>query len=301
MMNENTTPKSLHCSLTAALTGSACQMLADASGLPKSRIKVAMSKGAVWLTREGAKERRIRKAKFMLNAGDRVQLFYDPKILALTPPEPHCLEETREYSVWFKPPWLFSQGTRYGDHCSLLHLAEKQMQHMKFRLIHRLDREASGLILLAHSSNAARLLSQLFQENKIEKNYFAEVWGNPQLPEESQQLIGSLDGKKACTEILTAYPGESATSSILNIRLHSGRLHQIRRHLADWGHPILGDSKYGRSLLKEKHSTLRLCAWRLSFLSPFDSKEHCYQIPADLSPSFFASILDMKKDAEPPK
>ncbi|MBU0944512.1 MAG: RluA family pseudouridine synthase [Proteobacteria bacterium] len=296
-MSEHTIDKPLHCNLTAALAGSACQMLADASGLPKARIKIAMAKGAVWLRREGLKEQRIRKAKFMLHAGDRVQLFYDPKVLALTPIEPHCLAETEGYSVWFKPPWLLSQGTRYGDHCSLLRLAEKSRTHVDFKLVHRLDREASGLIVLAHNSKAARLLSQLFQENKITKNYFAEVWGNPQLPEEGKQLTASLDGKKACTEILTAYPGESKKSTILDILLHSGRLHQIRRHLADWGHPVLGDSQYGRNQRQENHSTLSLCAWRISFQSPFDNKEHCYQIPPQLCPSFVTSALTMKKMA----
>lgn len=291
-MNEQSTQSPLHCTLTAALAGSACQMLADASGLPKSRIKIAMSKGAVWLKREGVKERRIRKAKFMLKPGDKIQLFYDPKVLALTPPEPFCLEETKEYSVWFKPPWLLSQGTRYGDHCSLLRLAEKSMNHLEFRLIHRLDREASGLMLLAHSSNSARLLSQLFAENNIEKNYFAEVWGNPQLSKEGKQLTDSLDGKAACTEILLGYPGESDKSTLLDIRLHSGRLHQIRRHLADWGHPILGDPKYDRSHLHNgSHSTLRLCAWKLRFKSPFDDSEKCYRMPAELSPSFCSSLL----------
>lgn len=294
-MSKESTEAPLQCSLTAALAGSACQMLAEASGLPKTRIKVAMAKGAVWLKREGAKERRLRKAKFTIKPGDKIQLFYDPRVLALAAPEPHCLEKTGEYSVWFKPPWLLSQGTRYGDHCSLLRLAEKEMNHMQLKLIHRLDREASGLVILAHSSTAARLLSQLFLENKIEKNYVAEVWGNPQLPEGGIMLTEPLDGREACTEILAAYPGESAESTILDIRLHSGRLHQIRRHLADWGHPILGDQKYGRSLAREKHSALSLCAVRLSFRSPFDHREYRYEIPASLCPSFVASALDRNK------
>ncbi len=295
-MSEQRTEESLQCSLTATVTGSACQMLAEASGLPKARIKIAMAKGAVWLQRKGAKERRIRKAKFKLKAGDRIQLFYDAKVLAQAPPEPYCLEETDDYSVWFKPPWLLSQGTRYGDHCSLLRLAEKARQHVDFKLIHRLDREASGLMLLAHNSNAARLLSQLFQENKIEKNYVAEVWGNPQVPAGGKQLTAPLDEKEACTEILAAYPGESEKSTLLDIRLHSGRLHQIRRHLADWGHPILGDPKYGTSHLHGNHSTLRLCAWQLSFQSPFNGKEECYKIPAELYPAFAKSMLGEKRE-----
>ncbi len=293
-MSKPTAQETFQCSLKAALAGSACQMLADASGLPKSRIKIAMAKGAVWLKREGDKERRIRKAKFKLKAGDKVQLFYDPQVLAQTPPEPTCLDEENEYSVWFKPAWLLSQGSRYGDHCSLLRLAEKNMPHADIKLIHRLDREAAGLMLLAHSSRGARLLSQLFQENKIKKNYFAEVCGSVDVPETGMEITAALDGKEACTEILAAYPGSSEKSTLLDIRLHSGRLHQIRRHLADLGHPILGDPKYGRCDLPERPSALHLCAWQLSFESPFDRKKRCYQIPTGLCPDFARSLLREK-------
>jgi tRNA pseudouridine32 synthase/23S rRNA pseudouridine746 synthase len=280
--------KQVHCNLTVAAPAVACQILADTSGLAKERIKHAMVKGAVWFKRPGKKERRLRKAKFKLLPGDFLQLFYDADILAQTPPEPTCIAGYEDYSVWLKPPWLLSQGTRYGDHCSLLRLAEKSNRKIDFKLIHRLDREASGLMLLAHNRNAAMLLSKLFQENTIEKRYFAEVEGKPEIPATGLKLTTDLDEKSAYTEILSSSPGKTK-NTILDIKLHTGRLHQIRRHLADLGHPVIGDPKYG-DIRQRGYYELHLCAWKISFLSPFTKEKVSYQVPRDKRPSFLSEI-----------
>ena len=281
--------KQVHCNLTVAAPAVASQLLADTSGLPKERIKHAMVKGAVWFKRPGKKERRLRKAKFKLLPGDFLQLFYDADVLAQTPPEPTCIAGYDDYSVWFKPPWLLSQGTRYGDHCSLLRLAEKSNRTIDFKLIHRLDREASGLMLLAHNRNAAMLLSKLFQEKTIEKRYFAEVIGKPEIAANGQQLTTDLDDKSACTEILSAFPAKTEKNTILDIKLHTGRLHQIRRHLADFGSPVVGDPKYGDTRQKGFYE-LHLCAWKISFLSPFTKEKVSYQVPREKRPSFLSEI-----------
>jgi len=281
--------KQVHCNLTVAAPAVACQLLADTSGLPKERIKHAMVKGAVWFKRPGKKERRLRKAKFKLLPGDFLQLFYDAVVLAQTPPEPTCIAGYDDYSVWFKPPWLLSQGTRYGDHCSLLRLAEKSNRAIDFKLIHRLDREASGLMLLAHNRNAAMLLSKLFQENTIEKRYFAEVIGKPEIAANGKQLTTELDEKSACTEVLAALPAKTEKNTILDIKLHTGRLHQIRRHLADFGYPVVGDPKYGETRQKGFYE-LHLCAWKISFLSPFTKENVSYQVPREKRPSFLSDI-----------
>ncbi len=281
--------KQIHCNLTVNAPAVASQLLADTSGLPKERIKHAMVKGAVWLKRPEKKERRLRKAKFKLLPGDFIQLFYDATVLAQTPPEPTCIVDYDDYSVWFKPPWLLSQGTRYGDHCSLLRLAEKSNREKDYKLIHRLDREASGLMLLAHNRNAAMLLSKLFQEDQIEKRYFAEVHGNPEIPAKGLQLTTDLDEKSARTEILSSSPGKTTKSTILDIRLHTGRLHQIRRHLADLGHPVIGDPKYGE-IQQKGYYELHLCAWKISFLSPFTKEQVSYQVPREKRPSFLSDM-----------
>ncbi len=278
----------IHCNITVKAPAVASQLLADASGLPKERIKHAMVKGAVWLKRAGTKERRLRKAKFKLKADDFIQLFYDADVLSQTPPEPTLFAEHEDYSVWFKPPWLLSQGSRYGDHCSLLRLAQKSNKDIDFKLIHRLDREASGLMVLAHNRNAAMLLSKLFQEDKIEKRYFAEVAGHLEIPEKGLLLTSELDEKSACTEILRTYPGKTSANTILDIRLHSGRLHQIRRHLADFGYPVIGDPKYGEP--QRGYYELHLCAWKISFLSPFTQEITTYQAPLEMRPAFLADI-----------
>ena len=275
----------IHCNLRVEEPAKAFQLLADASGLPKERIKHAMVKGAVWLRRPGAKERRLRKAKFKLAKGDQVELFYDPKVLAMAPPHCSCIAENSDYSVWVKPPWMLSQGTRYGDHCSLLRIAEKNNRDIDYKLIHRLDREASGLMLLAHNRNAAKLLSRLFQDNAIEKRYFAEVEGILEIGKEGLLLNDVLDEKPAKTEVLASKPAKSRRNSLLDIRLHTGRLHQIRRHLSNHGYPVLGDPKYGNAEGKV-YSELHLCAWKISFHSPFSKKQCEYTIPDDQRPSF---------------
>jgi 23S rRNA-/tRNA-specific pseudouridylate synthase len=277
--------QTVHCRITVESPAKAFQLLAEVSGLPKERIKHAMVKGAVWLHRPGNKERRLRKAKFKLQEGDRLELCYDSKVLAMAPPHTTCIAENSDYSVWVKPPWMLSQGTRYGDHCSLLRIAEKSNRDIDYKLIHRLDREASGLMLLAHNRNAAKLLSNLFQENKIEKRYFAEVEGILKIKKEGLLLTEELDEKPAKTEILTSRAAKSRKNSLLDIRLHTGRLHQIRRHLSGLGYPVLGDPQYGNAEGKV-YAELHLCAWHISFLSPFTKKKCVYQIPDDLRPSF---------------
>ena len=82
------------------------------------------------------------------------------------------------YSVWFKPAGLMSQGTKYGDHCSLLRLAGLFFKSKrKVFPVHRLDREASGMVLIAHDKTAAGKLSRLFRSQQIIKRYRAqELW-----------------------------------------------------------------------------------------------------------------------------
>src|SRR5690606_14366865 len=109
--------------LTVESSRLAVDALAEAAGLPKQRIKDAMAKGACWWTQKG-KQVRLRKAKRELKPGTRIQLFYDDQVLARKPETPTLLENKGRYSVWFKPHGLLSQGSQWGDHCSLLRLAE---------------------------------------------------------------------------------------------------------------------------------------------------------------------------------
>ena len=92
----------------------AVDVLKNASGLPKQRIKFAMTQGAVWLTR-GRNTQRLRRAKRALRQGDELHLYYDDDILAEKPVEPALVADVGDYSVWHKPGGLRSQGSKWGD------------------------------------------------------------------------------------------------------------------------------------------------------------------------------------------
>jgi len=139
-------------------------LLQRATGLSKQRIKLAMTQGAVWVTR-GRNTQRLRRAKRALRTGDELHLYYDAEILAESPVEPTLIADVGAYSVWRKPYGLRSQGSKWGDHCTVARWAERHLRPERPTFtVHRLDRAANGLILVAHSKAMAAALSELFQK-----------------------------------------------------------------------------------------------------------------------------------------
>ncbi len=260
--------------------GFAPDLLAEASQLSKIAIKDAMQKGAVWLKRSGCKEQRIRKARFQLQAGDSLSLYYDAQILGRLPSPPRLVARQKHYSVWDKPAGLLTQGSRYGDHCSLMRLVEKQAAFGKtVKLIHRLDREARGLVILAHNQRAAAALSALFQTREIEKRYWGVAHGRVGEPGQSLTCDVDLDGKSSCTVVTVKEIVAGGELSVLDILLQTGRHHQIRRHLSILGHPLVGDRRYGQA---GSDMGLQLCACYLAFTCPLTGKKRSYAIDPSL-------------------
>lgn len=267
-----TTSYSHHCTTPGEI---ALEVLASLSALPKGRIKDAMNKGAVWLQR-GKQQKRLRRATTALQAGDKLELHYNPDLLALTPPAPVLLADEKHYTVWLKPPGLLAQGTREGDHCSLLRIAEQQLQREVF-LVHRLDREASGIMLIAHSGKAAAALSALFaREGKdgIDKRYRVEVRGEI---DAQGEIDLPLDGKPSLTRFTRISYDAQRNSTVVNVELVTGRKHQIRRHFAARGHGVLGDPQYGTD--NKDPRGLQLQATELRFLCPLTRQPRCYTLP----------------------
>lgn len=241
------------------------------SGLSKQQIKDAANKGAVLLRRAGA-AKRLRRAKAELRVGDLIELHYDRAILALEPPPARCIDDRAAYSVWFKPAGMLAQGNEFGDHCALLRIAETAWQPpRKAWLIHRLDREASGLMVIAHTQAVAANLSRQFQRNQVRKRYRVQVRGNVAAQHGQQGRIDQpLDGKPALTEYraeaLIVAGDADHNASTLAVEIRTGRLHQIRRHLAALGHPVIGDPRYGAG--NKDAGGLRLAAVGLAFHCP---------------------------------
>lgn len=247
----------------------ACLFLSRRAGLPKARIKDAMNKGAVWLRRKGGKRERLRRATAVLRPGDVIEFFYDADLLAVEPPRATCLIDRRQFSVWHKPAGLLTQGTDWGDHCSLLRQAETAIHPRRDAFpVHRLDREAAGIVVVAHTREAAARLSKLFRGNAVHKTYRAGVLGAMRRP--FGVMDDPLDGKPARTRYSVMAYDAATDTSVLSVEIDTGRLHQIRRHLAAAGHPVMGDPRYGKG--NRDGSPMRLLACGLSFVCPFSGE-----------------------------
>ena len=249
--------------------------------LSKGRLKDAMNKGA-GLWRRGKQNKRLRRAQADLLPGDSLELNYDEQLLQRSCEPAVLLHEARGYSVWFKPAGMLSQGNEWGDHLSLLRFAELYWQGKRqVFLLHRLDREASGLVLIAHTKQAAAAFSLMLQQHKIEKEYRIEVKGQLTAELITKAVLNSpLDDKACATEFELESYSEQRRSSVVRVRLITGRKHQIRRHFAQAGHPVMGDPAYGSGNKNEQG--LMLQAVKLKFICPFRKTVMTFELPESL-------------------
>src|SRR5262245_25686567 len=130
-------------------------------------------------------------------------------------------------------------------------------------IVHRLDKDTSGLLVVAKNERAMRSLAKQFAAHAVERAYNAIVWGKPRARtgmiegnvgrspfDRKRMAVLRGQGKPARTryEVLESFSArDSAFASLIECRLETGRTHQIRVHLAHLGHPLIGDATYGRS------------------------------------------------------
>ena len=204
--------------------------------LSRSTIKDAMQKGAVWYQR-GKQTQRIRRQDRKLDTGDELFLYYNASVLAQVCPKAELIADEGDFSVWYKPSGMLSQGSKWSDHCTINRWSETQLQPQRPAfIVNRLDRAAQGLMLIAHSKSMARFLSNLFEQHAIYKAYVAKVQG---MGIKVGACALPIDDKQAVSHIHLL--GTNANNSLVKVEIETGRKHQIRIHLASLGHPIVGD------------------------------------------------------------
>jgi 23S rRNA pseudouridine1911/1915/1917 synthase len=181
--------------------------------------------------------------------------------------EPLILSEHDDFFVMGKPSNLISHPTRPDGQPSLLGWLQEKYPGEFVALVNRLDRETSGTVLVARSPETASRLGTLTMQRLIHKEYLALVSGrveaehglieapigrlgiSPENPIWLRQGMIPPDDpqRRKSTEAKTEYwrLAVSETMSLLRLQAHTGRLHQLRVHLAHIGHPVIGDKIYG--------------------------------------------------------
>lgn len=178
-------------------------------------------------------------------------------------------------------------GVSYGV---IESLRAERPQAKFLELAHRLDRDTSGLLIVAKKRSALVELHRMLRESEIDKTYLAVVKGSwsrkeTELRESLHKYVNAQgerrvsvqdDGKAAVTKVKPLKLHDEC--SLLELKLLTGRTHQIRVHLAHAGHPVLGDDKYGdfplnRVLAKEGVKRLFLHASKLSLQHPLDKEK----------------------------
>lgn len=165
------------------------------------------------------------------------------------------LFENDQIVAFNKPSGMLSIPDRFdATKTCVKNIAEKQYERLF--VVHRIDRDTSGIIIFAKDEDTHKYLSQLFQSRNIEKYYLAIVQGNPFVtqgtieknimphPTIGGRMVINPKGKEARTdfEVLQNFLGYA----LVKLRIYTGRTHQIRVHMKDLGYPLLCDPVYGQ-------------------------------------------------------
>lgn len=190
------------------------------------------------------------------------------------------------FAVVHKPSGLSTNG--WGDRTAERAAARclAPVDGQRPRTVHRLDARTQGLLLLARTRGALVHLSGQFEARTVAKRYRALAIGRWEGPE---RLTAEIDGRAAETEVVgvehsRTLHGEWLTT--LDLVPHTGRRHQLRKHLAAAGHPVLGDVVYGLPGLTMRGSGLFLASVLLAFDHPATGERITVEIP---EPAKFAS------------
>lgn len=189
-----------------------------------------------------------------------------------------------EFIVVNKPSGMFSVPTPESDQHDLIHFLgmhlRSEEESEELHVVHRLDRPTSGLIVVARTKGAAAALTEQLATRDLGRRYRALLAGRFDPSAFSTRSDATLeeDGALVCRAAVGGKEAESrfwlsavhGALSEVEVKLTTGRTHQIRLHGEALGHPVLGDSKYGRRLLRDTPHPPRLAlhAERLSLLVP---------------------------------
>jgi 23S rRNA pseudouridine1911/1915/1917 synthase len=239
-----------------------------------------------------------RKSSYRIQAGDLIEVCPPPpKPSALVPEEVpfQILYDDEHLAVIVKPPGVVVHPACGNETGTLVHGLLFRCANLsgisgeqRPGIVHRLDKDTSGVMVIAKNDHSHQALSTQFKERRVEKIYRALVEGRMEAtsgridlpigrhPVQRKKMAVLPAGRLAVTNWHVLE--EFADSTYLEIRLETGRTHQIRVHLAHIGHPVIGDPLYGHKKLKNSHRQC-LHAHQLSFFHPASGERLTFLAP----------------------
>ena len=193
-----------------------------------------------------------------------------------------------------KPSGLLAVPGRGADKQDCLS-ARVQARYPDALIVHRLDMGTSGLMVMARGAAVQRELSRAFAAREVKKHYIAVVaglleappqgWGVIDLPiiadwpNRPLRIVDPLHGKPSLTRWRVLGHDEAGRSTRVELEPITGRSHQLRVHLRELGHPILGDALYASPDVPARADRLLLHAWSLNFIHPVTGEKLAFECP----------------------
>jgi len=221
-----------------------------------------------------------------IKAGDECQLIFDEEdypVKEITPGDPKLVKEIyqdQHLIIVNKPEGMKTHGNQPDEIALLNHVSAYVGQTCY--VVHRLDKETSGLVLFAKNPFILPILNRLLEKKEISREYWAVAAGEIESKElifrdkigrnrhdRRKRVVDPKNGQCAETQVTRLKQFQNKTS-LVRCKLKTGRTHQIRVHLSHHGHPILGDPLYNPH---SKTSRLMLHAFKLSFIHPLTLKK----------------------------
>jgi len=271
---------------------------------PQSLIEKSLRNGKVKVNNKKV------KSNFKLNLGDKIDLHnfefkenllekkikFKPSNKIIKENENLIIDNNENFVVMNKSAGISVQGgTKSKKNLIDIFSKSEIFQDTKPFSVHRLDKETSGVFIIAKNRETAQLLTSLFRMRKVHKTYLAICHG--EIEKNSGQFNDKLirydNGKKIIEEAKTTYKvlDKNSMCSLVELKPITGRKHQLRKQLYAIGNSIYGDSKYSNKFFKQsKNKNLMLHSYQIKFI--INDKKYTYR--ASL-PNYFNELLKVKR------
>ncbi len=272
--------------------------------IPQSLIEKSLRAGKIKINK-----RKI-KSSFKVKTNDKIDLFnfdfkeeieqkkikFDPSNEVIKANEDLIIDNNDNFIVLNKSAGISVQGgTKSKKNLVDIFAKSEIFKESKPYSVHRLDKDTSGVFIMAKNRNTAQLLTSLFRLRKVHKTYLAICNGEVEenYGEWNNELIRYDNGKKIIEKAKTIFKviDKNTNSSLIEMRPITGRKHQLRKQLFNIGHSIYGDKKYKSSISnKGINKNLMLHSYQIRFM--INDKKYTYKA---LLPDYFKKLLKVKR------